>query len=132
MKRIVGLSLAACWLLLPSWSAAADGDVRVQLSAVRQTTLSSGIAAKITDIRVREGESFRQGDTLLTFDCAVLREKFNYSVAAENAARKKLAIANRLDKLNSISLSTWIRPARRCRWRRRKAASTRPCCSVAP
>ncbi|MCV9878652.1 efflux RND transporter periplasmic adaptor subunit [Brenneria izbisi] len=85
--------------------AAESGDIRVQLSAQRYTVLSSEIAAKITDITVKEGEHFKQGDTLLTFDCAVLKEKLNYAAAAENAARNKLAIANRLDKLNSISLS---------------------------
>ncbi|EHD23061.1 MULTISPECIES: efflux RND transporter periplasmic adaptor subunit [Brenneria] len=98
--------LLAGALLTPLWAqAAGDGDIRVQLSALRYTTLSSEIAGKVTDIAVKEGEHFKQGDTLLTFDCTVLKEKLNYSAAAENAARKKLAIANRLDKLNSISLS---------------------------
>ncbi|MEH0874295.1 efflux RND transporter periplasmic adaptor subunit [Pectobacterium cacticida] len=93
-------------LSLPLWGQAAPtGDIRVQLSAQRYTVLSSEIAAKVTDIAVKEGEHFKQGDTLVTFDCTVLREKLNYANAAENAARKKLAIANRLDKLNSISLS---------------------------
>lgn len=98
--------LLAGALALPMWAqAAATSDIRVQLSAQRYTVLSSEIAGKITDIAVKEGEHFKQGDTLLTFDCTVLREKLNYSSAAENAARKKLAIADRLDKLNAISLS---------------------------
>lgn len=98
--------LLAGALLTPLWGqAAGNNDIRVQLSALRYTTLSSEISAKVTDIAVKEGEHFKQGDTLLTFDCTVLKEKLNYSAAAENAARKKLAIANRLDKLNSISLS---------------------------
>ncbi|RLM21938.1 efflux transporter periplasmic adaptor subunit [Brenneria alni] len=98
--------LLAGALLTPLLAQATTGnDIRVQLSALRYTMLSSEIAAKVTDIAVKEGERFKQGDTLLTFDCTVLREKLNYSAAAENAARKKLAIANRLDKLNSISLS---------------------------
>lgn len=98
--------LLAGALALPMWAqAATTSDIRVQLSAQRYTVLSSEIAGKITDIAVKEGEHFKQGDTLLTFDCTVLREKLNYSSAAENAARKKLAIADRLDKLNAISLS---------------------------
>lgn len=79
--------------------------IRVQLSAVQQTTLSSGIAARINTLAVKEGERFKQGQVLLSFDCAVLKEKLNYASASEQAARKKLAIANRLDKLNSISIS---------------------------
>nr|WP_113866583.1 efflux RND transporter periplasmic adaptor subunit [Brenneria salicis]NMN92699.1 RND family efflux transporter MFP subunit [Brenneria salicis ATCC 15712 = DSM 30166]RBP62463.1 RND family efflux transporter MFP subunit [Brenneria salicis ATCC 15712 = DSM 30166]RLM30608.1 efflux transporter periplasmic adaptor subunit [Brenneria salicis ATCC 15712 = DSM 30166] len=102
-RRSWGLAGA---LMAPLMALAAEsGDIRVQLSAQRYTVLSSEIAAKITDITVKEGEHFKQGDTLLTFDCAVLKEKLNYSAAAENAAHKKLTIANRLDKLNSISLS---------------------------
>ncbi|WP_419715662.1 efflux RND transporter periplasmic adaptor subunit [Dickeya chrysanthemi] len=79
--------------------------VRVQLSAVRQTTLSSGITARITHLAVKEGDRVKQGQVLLSFDCAVLKEKLNYASASEQAARKKLEIANRLDKLNSISVS---------------------------
>ncbi len=99
------LVLTSC-LLFPLITDAQEGDaIRVQLSAVRQTTLASGIAAKVTHLAVKEGDHFKAGDTLLTFDCTVLQEKLNYSAAAENAARKKLSIANRLDKLNSISVS---------------------------
>lgn len=79
--------------------------IRVQLSAVQQTTLSSGIAARIVTLAVKEGERFKQGQVLVSFDCAVLKEKLNYANASEQAARKKLVIANRLDKLNSISIS---------------------------
>lgn len=79
--------------------------VRVQLSAVQQTTLSSGIAARITTLTVKEGERVKQGALLVNFDCTMLKEKLNYASAGEQAARKKLAIANRLDRLNSISVS---------------------------
>ncbi|QZN96592.1 efflux RND transporter periplasmic adaptor subunit [Symbiopectobacterium purcellii] len=105
MSSMMRPLLLASTLVLPLWGQAAQGDIRVQLSAQRYSVLSSEIAGKITDITVKEGEHFKQGDTLLTFDCTVLREKLNYSSAAENAARKKLAIADRLDKLNAISLS---------------------------
>ncbi|WP_304166929.1 efflux RND transporter periplasmic adaptor subunit [Lonsdalea britannica] len=94
------------WLLAAPPAYAEDGEtLRVQLSAVRHTTLASGIAAKVTQLAVKEGDRFNAGETLLTFDCAVLQEKLNYSTAAENAARKKLSVANRLDSLNSISVS---------------------------
>lgn len=79
--------------------------VRVQLSAVQQTTLSSGIAARINTLTVKEGDRVKQGATLLSFDCTMLKEKLNYASANEQAARKKLAVANRLDRLNSISVS---------------------------
>lgn len=79
--------------------------VRVQLSAVKQTMLSSGVAGRVNELNVKEGDRFKQGQTLLTFDCTVLQQKLNYSNAAEQAARKKVSVANRLDKLNAISVS---------------------------
>ncbi|MGE0973146.1 efflux RND transporter periplasmic adaptor subunit (plasmid) [Klebsiella sp. WOUb02] len=99
--------LTGLLLVVPLLATAAEtaDTIRVQLSAVRYTTLSSGIAARVNQLTVKEGDRFKQGDTLLTFDCAVLQEKLNYSGAAEQAARKKLSVANRLDTLNSISVS---------------------------
>lgn len=102
MRRLA--ILGVIWPLMTSAAEPVE-TIRVQLSAVRQTTLSSGIAAKVARLAVKEGDRFRQGDTLLAFDCAVLQEKLNYANAAEQAARKKLSVANRLDKLNSISVS---------------------------
>lgn len=102
MKRLM---LLGCLLPMACFAEPAQEQVRVQLSAVKQTLLSSGIAGRITELSVKEGDSFKQGQTLLTFDCAVLQQKLNYSNAAEQAARKKLSVANRLDKLNAISIS---------------------------
>lgn len=84
---------------------ASPEPIRVQLSAVRQATLSSGIAARINSLTVKEGERVKQGAVLVTFDCTMLKEKLNYASASEQAARKKLAVANRLDRLNAISVS---------------------------
>lgn len=101
MKRL----LLGCLLPMTCLAEPALEQVRVQLTAVKQTVLSSGIAGRVTELNVKEGDSFKQGQPLLTFDCAVLQQKLNYSNAAEQAARKKVAVANRLDKLNAISVS---------------------------
>lgn len=97
--------LLGCLLPMACFGESTPEPVRVQLSAVKQTVLSSGIAGRVTELNVKEGDGFKQGQTLLTFDCAVLQQKLNYSNAAEQAARKKLTVANRLDKLNAISIS---------------------------
>lgn len=79
--------------------------IRVQLSAVQQTTLASGIAARINQLMVKEGDRVTKGQVLLSFDCSVLQQKLNYANASEQAARKKLTVASRLDKLNAISVA---------------------------
>ena len=99
------LILAACLLPIAGLAESQLDPVRVQLSAVKQTMLSSGIAGRVNELNVKEGDRFKQGQTLLTFDCTVLQQKLNYSNAAEQAARKKVSVANRLDKLNAISVS---------------------------
>lgn len=83
----------------------AAADIRVQLSPVRQTTLSSEIAGKITELTIKEGERFKAGDQLVAFDCSVHQAQLARSAAVEEGSRKKLEVANRLDKLNSISVA---------------------------
>ncbi|ROL70055.1 efflux transporter periplasmic adaptor subunit [Pseudomonas chlororaphis] len=80
-------------------------QLRVQLSASRRTVLSSELSGKILELNVKEGASFTKGQRLVTFDCAVHRAQLTHSVAAEAAASKKLEVAKRLDKLQSISVS---------------------------
>lgn len=93
----------------PPLQAPADGpaqaDLRVQLSARQRTVLSSELAGKITELKVKEGDSFKKGERLVSFDCAIHRARLNHSSAAENAASKKLGVAKRLDQLQSISVS---------------------------
>ncbi|AHF67182.1 hypothetical protein PSCICO_10070 [Pseudomonas cichorii] len=79
--------------------------LRVQLSAIAQTTLSSEVAGKITELSIKEGERFKKGDRLVAFDCSVYQAQLNRTAAVQEGARKKLEVANRLDKLNSISVA---------------------------
>ncbi|MCI8211816.1 hemolysin D [Pseudomonas sp. S25] len=80
-------------------------DIRVQLSASQRTVLSSELAGKIISLDIKEGESFKKGERLVAFDCAIHQARLNHSAAAESAASKKLSIAKRLDQLQSISVS---------------------------
>lgn len=83
---------------------AAEPEMRVQLSPVRQTVLSSGLAGRIRDLPVREGDRVAEGDRLVAFDCGLHQAQLKRSRAAEAGARKKLSVARRLDKLESISV----------------------------
>ncbi|MBV6287881.1 efflux RND transporter periplasmic adaptor subunit [Pseudomonas aegrilactucae] len=89
----------------PEAVSAAQPDLRVQLSATQRTVLSSELAGKITELKVKEGDSFGKGERLVSFDCAIHRARLNHSTAAEHAASKKLGVAKRLDQLQSISVS---------------------------
>ncbi|WP_205504986.1 efflux RND transporter periplasmic adaptor subunit [Pseudomonas viridiflava] len=80
-------------------------DIRVQLIASQRTVLSSELAGKIISLDVKEGESFKKGERLVAFDCAIHQARLNHSTAAESAASKKLMIAKRLDQLQSISVA---------------------------
>lgn len=79
--------------------------VRAQVTAARQAVLSSELAGKLLKLPFREGDSFKAGDVLAEFDCSLHRARLSRSAAAESSARQQLNVANRLDALNSISVS---------------------------
>lgn len=88
----------------PSGGAAErDGRIRIQLSALRQTTLSAELAAKISLLDIKEGDSFKQGQTLVAFDCSWFAEQLNKAEAASEAARLTASVNRRLGELNAIS-----------------------------
>jgi membrane fusion protein (multidrug efflux system) len=106
-----------CWLLLVcSGHAAAQtaallpgsGGQRAQLVAVRQAVISSELAARINALPVREGQSFRKGETLVSYDCSLNRARLARANQAESAARQKLKVAEQLDQLGSISQSDLV------------------------
>ncbi|KIQ06323.1 MULTISPECIES: efflux RND transporter periplasmic adaptor subunit [Pseudomonas] len=80
-----------------------SNELRVQLSPVRQTVLSSELSGKLTELAVKEGDRFKEGQRLAAFDCSVQRAQLNRSEAVQRGAQKKLDVAKRLDALESIS-----------------------------
>ncbi|WP_417796594.1 efflux RND transporter periplasmic adaptor subunit [Terasakiella pusilla] len=84
-------------------STSTAAEIRVQLTPVRQTTLSSGLSAKVMKLNLREGDRFKKGETLVTFDCHIYKAQLNRAIAAEKGAQKKLEVARRLEQLGSIS-----------------------------
>ncbi len=79
-----------------------DGRVRAQFVAHDKATLSSEIAANISHLPFREGDSFRAGQTLISFDCALYRASLSKAEASAQAARQTLKVDKRLAELNSI------------------------------
>lgn len=79
-----------------------DKRIRVQFTATQQTTLSSELSAKIASLPFRDGDTFRAGQTLVTFDCSLFRAQLNKAEASAEAARQTLKVNRRLAELNSI------------------------------
>lgn len=80
----------------------AAGEVRALLEPGREAVLSSELAVRIDKIPVREGDRFKKGDLLVDFDCALPQAQLAVVRAELNAAKKTLANARQLAKLNSI------------------------------
>lgn len=97
--------IALLLALAPGLASATDtpNELRVQLSPIRQTVLSSEIAGRLTDLAVKEGDHFDQGQRLAAFDCSVQQAQLARSEAAQQGTQKKLDVAKRLDALESIS-----------------------------
>ncbi|MBJ7536153.1 efflux RND transporter periplasmic adaptor subunit [Marinomonas transparens] len=116
MRRFLGHRLCVCLvgsLIMVAQARASEtvdeasgesSSIRVQLKAKDQMVLSSQLSGRIKTLAWREGQTFKKGQLLVNFDCAIYRAKLNYALAAETAAQKKKAIAQRLDNLQSISV----------------------------
>ncbi|MBS1154978.1 MAG: Membrane-fusion protein [Proteobacteria bacterium] len=79
-----------------------EGRIRTQFAAHNQVVLSSELSAKIARLPLREGESFRAGQTLVEFDCSLFQSQLNKSRAIFEAAQQTLTVNQRLRELNSI------------------------------
>lgn len=122
------LALAALWLVFSTSQAVADAaldpdarphvvsspqsadstaearfSVRVQLTALQEAPLAAGIPARIRDLPLREGDSFKKGDLLVRFDCADRQAELQRAQAGFSAARTKLKANEELSRLNSVS-----------------------------
>ena len=77
-------------------------EIRAQLSPRRYTTIAAEIGAKIDSLPVQEGESFKEGQELIGFDCALQRAQLAKARAALTASEKTFASNQRLSELNSV------------------------------
>jgi membrane fusion protein, multidrug efflux system len=77
--------------------------IRAQITPYQQTTLSAEIAANISKLPLREGESFKKDQQLVEFDCALLNAQLNKAEATAEVARQGLKVNKRLEEFNSVS-----------------------------
>ena len=100
---------------LPTENAGDDPEnspIRAQLSPVRYTTVASELGAKVQDIPFREGENFKEGQKLVTFDCSTQQAQYGKAKATMAIAERnfitnkkllELGAAGRIEYENSSS-----------------------------
>lgn len=77
-------------------------EIRAQLSPKRFTTLASELGAKINQISVKEGDRFRAGQTLVSFDCSMQAAQQQKAKAVLAGAENVFGSNKRLAELNSV------------------------------
>lgn len=99
-----GIFVLAAGLMGPAaaFAQSPDRPLPAQLVAARHTTLSAELAAKIDSITVKEGEHFKAGQTLVSFDCVIQKALQDEARAVLSAANNSKAAYKRLLDLNSI------------------------------
>lgn len=94
---------AAPFAPMLGFESTANPVIRAQISPRRQTVLSAEIAGKIVAFNLREGDRFTAGERLIGLDCAAHAARRDRARAQEQATRRRLETAGRLDQLSSIS-----------------------------
>lgn len=85
-----------------SLAADKDGRVRAQLSSRNAVTLSAELAARIATLPLRDGDAFRAGQVLVSFDCSLFDSQLQKAEASIEAANAMVQSNQRLAELNSI------------------------------
>jgi RND family efflux transporter MFP subunit len=87
---------------LPAGAALDSREIRAQLSPRRYTTLAAEIGAKISRLPLAEGDSFKQGQLLVQFDCALHQAQLAKAEAALMGAETSWKGNQKLAELNSV------------------------------
>jgi membrane fusion protein (multidrug efflux system) len=87
----------------PQSSAAGAGhSIRAQLLPRRYTTLAAEIGAKVNKLPIPEGGRFKEGDVIVSFDCAIQVAQMQKAEAAFVAANATFEANKRLFELNAV------------------------------
>ena len=89
-------------ILFLAGSVSAEFQARAVLKAVDRAVLSSELAARITELPVRAGGSFRKGDLLVGLDCQLYQAQETKVASEKKAAVMKLGNVVKLNDLKSV------------------------------
>lgn len=79
-------------------------EIRAQLLPRRYTTIAAEIGAKISNVGVTEGGSFKTGQLLISFDCSLQKAQLDKAQAELEGAEQTYQSNLKLEKLNSVGL----------------------------
>lgn len=79
-------------------------EMRAQLIPHRYTTLAAEIGAKINRIPLRDGQTFRNGELLLEFDCTMNTAQHDKARAQQAAAENTLEGQRKLAELHATGM----------------------------
>ncbi|AWK89825.1 efflux RND transporter periplasmic adaptor subunit [Azospirillum thermophilum] len=79
-------------------------EMRAQLTPQRHATLSAEIGARIKRVAFKDGQSFRAGETLVEFDCALQAAQLDKAQAQRAGAENTLDGQRKLSKLNATGM----------------------------
>lgn len=105
MKQFLALSLFLA--TLPVWAegegtAAPDLQLRAQLKARFSTLISSEMNARVSQLKLHDGERFEAGQVLVSFHCALEEAELHKALATLEKKRKTYEVNQRLETLHSI------------------------------
>ncbi|MBF0094593.1 MAG: efflux RND transporter periplasmic adaptor subunit [Alphaproteobacteria bacterium] len=104
MKQAL-FALAVLLVLAPTAHGQQPADKAPRLRALLAPRIEAGLSTQITalvaDLTVRPGDSFKKGDVLIRFDCAMQRAQLQKTQADFAAARKTVLVKRDLARLNS-------------------------------
>jgi RND family efflux transporter MFP subunit len=76
--------------------------LRAQIKARRSTLISSEMNARIIQLKLRDGDRFNEGDTLVSFHCTLEEAQLNKAKASLEKASKTNEVKQKLETLHSI------------------------------
>lgn len=77
-------------------------SARAVVKPIDHGVLSGELSAKVAHIPKRMGDSFKKGDTLVAFECAIFKAQRDKVSAERELAQVKVSNARELNRLNSI------------------------------
>jgi membrane fusion protein, multidrug efflux system len=79
-----------------------SSPLRAQLKARQSTLISSEMNARINQLKLRDGDRFSEGQTLVSFHCTLEEAQLNKAKATLEKATKTYEVKQRLEELHSI------------------------------
>lgn len=79
-----------------------SSPLRAQLKARQSTVISSEMNARINQLKLRDGDHFNDGQTLVSFNCTLEEAQLNKAKATLEKAVKTYEVKQRLEELHSI------------------------------